>query len=64
MEKTVERIKVAIRCRPLTSKEKKANAKEIIYVDQKRNEVIIKEPENKKKPNVFTYDHVYGINSL
>ena len=33
MEKTVERIKVVMRCRPLTSKEKKANAKEIIYVD-------------------------------
>lgn len=33
MEKTVERIKVAIRCRPLTTKEKKVNEKEIIYVD-------------------------------
>ena len=34
MEKTVEKIKVAIRCRPLTSKENKSSAKEIIYINQ------------------------------
>lgn len=62
MEKNEERIKVAMRCRPLISREEKAQ--EIIYIDKTRNEVIIRDPEDKKKkPVVFTYDFVYDKSS-
>ena len=61
MSKTSERIKVAMRCWPLTKKEQKKQAKEIVYADRKRKELIIKDPrDSNKKPVMFTYDYVYG----
>lgn len=64
MQKNEERIKVAMRCRPLIEKELSENQSEIIYVDKSRTEVIIKDPSvKKKKPVVFTYDFVYDKNS-
>ena len=61
MQKTSERIKVAMRCRPLTKKERKKDSKEIVYADSKRKELIIKDPrDSNKKPIMFTYDYVYG----
>lgn len=64
MEKNEERIKVAMRCRPLVSWENKEEAQEIIYIDKTWNEVIIRDPsDKKKKPVVFTYDFVYDKES-
>ena len=44
MDKNEERIKVAMRCRPLVSREKVENQSEIIFIDKSRHEVIIKDP--------------------
>jgi hypothetical protein len=64
MDKNEERIKVAMRCRPLVTREKKDEAQEIIYIDKTRNELIIRDPsDKKKKPVVFTYDFVYDKES-
>ena len=65
MDKNEERIRVAMRCRPLVSKERDESQQEIIYIDKNRNELIIRDPtEKSKKPVVFTYDFVYDKDTL
>lgn len=63
MENTSERVKVVMRCRPLSKKEKSSKNSEIICVDEKRKELIIKDVKKKKKPIKFTYDFVYSKTS-
>ncbi len=63
MQKTHERIKVVVRCRPLSKKEKKTKKEEIVFVDEKRKEIIIRDKHKQKKPVMFTFDHSYSQNS-
>jgi hypothetical protein len=55
-----EKIIVAMRCRPLISKEIQNKSREIITIDKSREEVFIKDMSDpNKKPLIFTYDLVY-----
>jgi kinesin family protein 3/17 len=57
-----ESIKVAVRCRPLNDKEKKEQSKQVVQVDQSRNEIFLTHPiANKKKQ--FTFDYTYDEKS-
>jgi hypothetical protein len=40
-------VKVVIRCRPLTPMEKQQNQKEIVHVKSKKNQVYLRNPEEK-----------------
>ena len=40
-------VKVVIRCRPLTQKEKTEKQQEIVFVDSKRNEILLRNPDKK-----------------
>lgn len=39
-------VKVVIRCRPLTNKEKDEKQKEIVKVNSKQNEIVLLNPSN------------------
>ena len=55
-----EKIKVAMRCRPLINREIQNQSREIITIDRQRQEVYIKDMSDAiKKPLIFTYDLVY-----
>ncbi len=60
MSKTTERIKVAMRCRPLNEKEIRGKHTDIVTIDEKRKEITLTHP---KKTATFTFDFVYGQNS-
>jgi kinesin family protein 3/17 len=57
-----ESIKVAVRCRPLNSKEIKAGMKKTVKIDTSRNEIHLTSfTKNKKKQ--FTFDYTYDESS-
>lgn len=58
-----ENIKVAVRCRPLNSKERESNFKMIVEVDENRGEIIVTHPAGNCKPKTFAFDFAYGIES-
>lgn len=43
-------VKVAVRCRPMSSDEKKDGCIDVVYVDESRGEIHVKNPAN---PNVI-----------
>ena len=49
MEKKVESVRVAVRCRPMSSKEKTQGCVDVVRVDESRGEIHIQNPKN---PNV------------
>ena len=51
-----EAIKVAIRCRPLNSTEKKNGNIEIVKMNLKRGEIFVQKPTNDEAPKQFTFD--------
>jgi kinesin family protein 3/17 len=64
MPAATESIRVAIRVRPLNSKEVKASAKRIVTVDSDKGYICVhnpKDPENDEKG--FTFDNVYDSDS-
>ncbi len=61
MSKNSERIKVSVRCRPMSDKERKEGYQSCVDVDSERGEVIVSIP-NQPIRNFF-YDKVYGVNS-
>jgi kinesin family protein 3/17 len=65
MSKNVECVKVAIRCRPLSSDELKDSRQMIIQIAPNRGEIAIKNPkaDNSEPPKVFSFDSVYDWNS-
>lgn len=63
MEKNAEAVKVCIRVRPLSNKEKREGQEEIVSVDDSRAELTIRNPEDSKKPLMFTYDFAFGQNA-
>lgn len=64
MPKKVETVKVAIRCRPLNSKEKNNGNTRIVNVNNERGEVCVSKPSDMDaKPKTFTFDFSYGPDS-
>lgn len=61
--KNAECVKVCIRVRPMNSKESSENEEEIITCNEKRGEIYLKNPDDPKKPFMFTFDNVFGQNS-
>lgn len=63
MIKNEDCVKVAIRCRPLSKKEKTEEKEEIVTVDDSRKEILLKDIDESKKSVKFTYDFAFGQNS-
>ena len=61
MSKKSERIKVSVRCRPMSSKERAEGYQSCVEVDGERGEVIVRMP-NQPVRNFF-YDKAYGQSS-
>lgn len=47
-------VKVAVRCRPMNSKEKKSGFFDVVHVDESRGEIHVQNPAN---PNVNSKHH-------
>lgn len=60
-----ESVKVAVRCRPLNSKEREKGELEIVSVDQQLNVISVRDPREPEssKPKTFAFDFAYGQNS-
>ena len=60
-----ESVKVAVRCRPLSSDETRDGRATIISIDPTRGEMSIRNPktEGSEPPKSFTFDYVYDWNS-
>lgn len=63
MSKPVEAVKVAIRCRPIGSKEISEGHTKIVDVNQETGEVFVKKPGDAGRPKQYTFDYAYGENS-
>lgn len=57
-----ECVKVAIRCRPMSSNENKEGYQDIIHMDPSKGEVYIKE-QDQDKPRLFTFDFAFDKTS-
>lgn len=64
MEKNAEAVKVCIRVRPQSIKERREGQEEIVSVDDSRAELTIRNPEDLKKPLMFTYDFAFGQSAM
>ena len=62
-DKASECVKVAVRCRPINSKEKDRGCQVIVDVDTGYSQILLKKPASGEVPRTFTYDHVYGADS-
>ncbi|XP_002167125.3 kinesin-like protein KIF3A [Hydra vulgaris] len=60
-----DNVRVVVRCRPLSQKEKDTNCSIAIVCDEVRGTVTIKQEDNRSSdvPKVFTYDRVFGPES-
>ena len=60
-----DNVRVVVRCRPLSQKEKDTNCSLAISCDEIRGTVTIKQEDNRSNdpPKVFTYDRVFGPES-
>ena len=60
-----ETVKVAVRCRPINSKEKADGHYDVVTVDSSRNQILVKDPNDPdaSKQRTFTFDYAYGSNS-
>ena len=58
-EKKSEAVKVAIRCRPLNTKEKN-NGNVAVVRTTNRGEIFVAKPQSSEPPKHFTFDYAYG----
>jgi kinesin family protein 3/17 len=58
--KNAECVKVCLRVRPISTREVQDGDDEIVTVDSSRGEIHLRNPEDPKKPLVFTFDNVFG----
>lgn len=63
MSKPKETVKVAIRCRPMSTKEKASNFAQIVNVNQETGEIFVTKPTAPEKPKQYTFDYSYGQKS-
>lgn len=60
-----ECVKVAVRLRPLNRREREENQVSCVETDSIRGSVFIQKPgDSKEEPKTFTFDYVYGPDSL
>jgi hypothetical protein len=57
-----ECVKVAIRCRPMSSNEMTAGHGVVVKMNLVRGEIFVDKPESNEPPKQFTFDHVYDWN--
>lgn len=57
-----ECVKVAVRCRPLSQKEKDKSEQQIVQVDNKYSEISISNPSKPGEAKRFTFDFTYSPN--
>lgn len=59
-QSSAECVKVALRCRPMSSKEVQEGFQEIVFIDTSKGEVYLKDPDNpSEKPRLFTFDFAF-----
>lgn len=58
-----ECIKVAVRCRPLNSDERRDNKPPAAEILEDKNEIFLHDPKKAKRKKQFTFDYTYGPNS-
>ncbi|XP_061076070.1 kinesin-like protein KIF3B [Conger conger] len=64
--RSLEAVKVVVRCRPMNEKEKAANFQRVVAVDVKLGQVTVRNPRGgsaHEHPKVFTFDSVYDWDS-
>ncbi|KAK5615401.1 Kinesin-like protein kif3b [Crenichthys baileyi] len=62
--KSSESVKVVVRCRPMNDKEKASKFNQVVSVDVKLGQIMVRNPrEASELPKVFTFDSVYDCNS-
>ncbi|XP_075901946.1 kinesin-like protein KIF3B [Nelusetta ayraudi] len=64
--KSSESVKVVVRCRPMNGKELAAKFEQMVSVDVKLGQIIVRNPREAsagEPPKVFTFDSVYDCNS-
>ncbi|XP_014822994.1 PREDICTED: kinesin-like protein KIF3B [Poecilia mexicana] len=62
--KSSETVKVVVRCRPMNDKEKASKFEQMVSVDVKLGQIMVRNPrEASEHPKVFTFDSVYDCNS-
>ncbi|KAJ8360924.1 hypothetical protein SKAU_G00174490 [Synaphobranchus kaupii] len=64
--RSLEAVKVVVRCRPMNKKEKVANFQRVVSVDVKLGQVMVRNPRVSSAhdhPKVFTFDSVYDWDS-
>ncbi|EGD72527.1 Kif3b protein [Salpingoeca rosetta] len=62
--KSADNVKVVIRCRPLSSTERKDGRQECVHVAEDRGTITVKNlQEPSKEPKTYTFDNVYGTKS-
>ena len=57
--KKSESVRVVVRVRPLSSKEKQDGREMVVKVDKKAGMILVKEPGSSDPPKQFTFDNVY-----
>jgi len=58
-----ECVKVAVRCRPMNSKEIERGSVEVVSVNESEKTITLNQPGERADARKFTYDYVYGVNS-
>ncbi len=59
-----EAVKVIVRCRPMNTREKNLNCKNVVSMDNKSGQCALNHPSDKKAPvKSFTFDGAYFIDS-
>jgi kinesin family protein 3/17 len=63
--KKSESVRVIVRVRPLSSKEKDQGREQIVNVDRKTSSIQVRNPDadSREAPRSFTFDNVYGDTS-
>eukprot|EP01017_Pseudomicrothorax_dubius_P013974 TRINITY_DN1637_c0_g3_i6.p1 TRINITY_DN1637_c0_g3~~TRINITY_DN1637_c0_g3_i6.p1 ORF type:complete len:453 (-),score=149.81 TRINITY_DN1637_c0_g3_i6:28-1386(-) len=62
--KTTEKVKVVVRCRPMSPGEIQDGRQVVVQVNTQRGEIIVKNPKDpNEEPRTFTFDLAYDWNS-
>jgi len=56
-----ECVKVAVRCRPMNSKETERGSQCVVEINEHDKTVVLKQPGDAADGRKFTYDYVYGV---
>lgn len=58
-----ESVKVAIRCRPLSTGEMNSGHEVVVKMNTKRGEIFVDKPDSNEAPKQFTFDHCFDWNT-